>query len=121
MLRACCPGVHREESEGICLPGLQVGQHEVVKAVVPAAPVLIAYLGGGSGLAVAEQCAWALGTLHSVSSCDSLASHLSCKDLPCWIPSGLLLRPRCRYFHLVHSNQLVDSMIDRPLWGGGKL
>ncbi len=40
---------------------MQVGQHEVVKAVVPAAPVLIAYLGGGSGLAVAEQCAWALG------------------------------------------------------------
>lgn len=37
----------------------------MVKAVLPAAPILIAYLGGGSGLAVAEQCAWALGELCS--------------------------------------------------------
>jgi hypothetical protein len=34
-----------------------------VKAVLEAAPILIAYLGGGSGLPVAEQCAWALGEL----------------------------------------------------------
>lgn len=32
-----------------------------MKAVLAAAPILIAYLGGGSGLPVAEQCAWALG------------------------------------------------------------
>jgi hypothetical protein len=38
------------------------GEFEAVKAVLGAAPVLIAYLGGGAGPAVAEQCAWALGT-----------------------------------------------------------
>ena len=37
------------------------GEFETVKAVLAAAPILIAYLGGGSGLPVAEQCAWALG------------------------------------------------------------
>lgn len=37
------------------------GEFETVKAVLSAAPILIAYLGGGSGLPVAEQCAWALG------------------------------------------------------------
>lgn len=36
---------------------------QVVRAVLPAAPLLIAHLGGGSGLAVAEQCAWALGNI----------------------------------------------------------
>ena len=41
----------------------QVGPYEAVKAVLPAAPLLIAYLGGGSGLAVAEQAAWALGNI----------------------------------------------------------
>ena len=45
------------------LTNLAVGEPEVVKAVVPAAPVLIAHLSGGSGLAVAEQCAWALGNI----------------------------------------------------------
>lgn len=39
------------------------GEFETVKAVLSAAPILIAYLGGGSGLPVAEQCAWALGEL----------------------------------------------------------
>lgn len=37
------------------------GEFDTVKAVLAAAPILIAYLGGGSGLPVAEQCAWALG------------------------------------------------------------
>ncbi|KAH7624774.1 hypothetical protein Ndes2526B_g00143 [Nannochloris sp. 'desiccata'] len=45
------------------LTNLAVGEPAVVKAVVPAAPILIAHLGGGSGLAVAEQCAWALGNI----------------------------------------------------------
>jgi hypothetical protein len=45
------------------LTNLAVGEPEVVKAVVPAAPLLIAHLGGGSGLAVTEQCAWALGNI----------------------------------------------------------
>jgi importin subunit alpha-1 len=46
------------------LTNLAVGEPEVVKAVVPAAPVLIALLGGDSGsLVVAEQCAWALGNI----------------------------------------------------------
>jgi hypothetical protein len=45
------------------LTNLAVGDAEVVRAVVPAAPLLIAYLGGGQGLAVAEQCAWALGNV----------------------------------------------------------
>lgn len=39
----------------------QQGEFETVKAVLAAAPILIAYVGGGSGLPVAEQCAWALG------------------------------------------------------------
>lgn len=50
------------------LTNLAVGQAEVVEAVVPAAPVLIAYLGGGSGPAVAEQCAWALGNIAAEDS-----------------------------------------------------
>ncbi len=41
--------------------GTLQGEFETVKAVLSAAPILIAYLGGGSGLPVAEQCAWALG------------------------------------------------------------
>lgn len=45
------------------LSNLAVGEAEVVKAVVGAAPILIAYVGGGSGIAVAEQCAWALGNI----------------------------------------------------------
>jgi importin subunit alpha-6/7 len=45
------------------LTNLAVGEAHVVKAVVPAAPILIAYVEGGSGLAVAEQCAWALGNI----------------------------------------------------------
>ncbi|PSC72043.1 importin subunit alpha-2 [Micractinium conductrix] len=45
------------------LTNLAVGEFETVKAVLSAAPILIAYLGGGSGLPVAEQCAWALGNI----------------------------------------------------------
>jgi len=43
------------------LTNLAVGEPGVVKEVVSAAPILIAHLGGG--LAVAEQCAWALGNI----------------------------------------------------------
>lgn len=45
------------------LTNLAVGDSEVVRAVVPAAPILIAYTEGGNGLALAEQCAWALGNM----------------------------------------------------------
>jgi hypothetical protein len=45
------------------ITNLAVGEFEAVKAVLAAAPILIAYLGGGSGLPVAEQCAWALGNI----------------------------------------------------------
>ncbi|KAL4440465.1 hypothetical protein ABPG75_003466 [Micractinium tetrahymenae] len=45
------------------ITNLAVGEFETVKAVLSAAPILIAYLGGGSGLPVAEQCAWALGNI----------------------------------------------------------
>ncbi|KAI7843347.1 hypothetical protein COHA_003044 [Chlorella ohadii] len=45
------------------ITNLAVGEFETVKAVLAAAPILIAYLGGGSGLPVAEQCAWALGNI----------------------------------------------------------
>lgn len=41
---------------------LAAGEHGVVAALLPAAPILIAHLGGGGGgEAVAIQCAWALG------------------------------------------------------------
>lgn len=45
------------------LANLAAGEHEAVRAVVPAAPVLVALLGGGSGPAVAEQAAWAVGNI----------------------------------------------------------
>lgn len=40
---------------------LAAGEHPVVAALLPAAPILIAHLGGGAGEAVAIQCAWGLG------------------------------------------------------------
>ena len=40
---------------------LAAGEHLVVAALLPAAPILIAHLGGGAGEAVAVQCAWGLG------------------------------------------------------------
>ncbi len=40
---------------------LAAGSHATVAALVPAAPILIAHLGGGAGQAVAVQSAWALG------------------------------------------------------------
>ena len=42
---------------------LAAGDHAVVTALLPAAPILIAHLGGGAGEAVAIQCAWGLGAL----------------------------------------------------------
>jgi len=38
-------------------------------AVLPAAPALIERLGGSGGLALAELCAWALGSFTSVRRC----------------------------------------------------
>ena len=40
---------------------LAAGDHAVVAALLPAAPIVIAHLGGGAGQAVAVQSAWALG------------------------------------------------------------
>ena len=40
---------------------LAAGSHATVAALVPAAPILIAHLGGSAGQAVAVQSAWALG------------------------------------------------------------
>eukprot|EP00887_Chlorella_sp_A99_P002376 scaffold10.g2376.t1 len=62
------PRVDAAALEGIfeatwAVTNLAVGPYDAVKAVLPAAPLLITYLGGGSGLAVAEQCAWALGNI----------------------------------------------------------
>jgi importin subunit alpha-1 len=45
------------------LTNLAVGDTDIVKAVVPLAPILIAHVGGESGLSIAEQCAWALGNI----------------------------------------------------------
>ena len=36
-------------------------EHDVVEAVAPTAPLLVAHLNRASGYAVSEQCAWALG------------------------------------------------------------
>lgn len=55
----CCPAFLHCCHHILVSP--QQGEFETVKAVLAAAPILIAYLGGGSGLPVAEQCAWALG------------------------------------------------------------
>lgn len=45
------------------ITNLAVGDTDIVKAVVPLAPILIAHIGGESGLSIAEQCAWALGNI----------------------------------------------------------
>lgn len=45
------------------LTNLAVGDSEVVQALMPAAPILIAYVGGDNGLTMAEQCAWAIGNI----------------------------------------------------------
>lgn len=39
-------------------------EHDVVEAVAPTAPLLVAHLSRASGFAVSEQCAWALGELY---------------------------------------------------------
>ena len=46
---------------------LAAGDHATVAALLPAAPILIAHLGGSEGQAVAVQSAWALGT-HMLSA-----------------------------------------------------
>ncbi|KAK9808864.1 hypothetical protein WJX72_005408 [[Myrmecia] bisecta] len=50
------------------LTNLAAGDHAVVEAVAPAAPIMIAHLGAGAGLGVAEQCAWALGNIAGESA-----------------------------------------------------
>lgn len=45
------------------LTNLAAADHDVAQTVIPAAPALILHLGGGSGMPVAQQAAWALGML----------------------------------------------------------
>eukprot|EP00889_Picochlorum_renovo_P000945 jgi/Picre1/27975/NNA_000936.t1 len=45
------------------LTNLAVGTSQVVEAIIPAAPILIAHIGGDGGFAMAEQCAWAIGNM----------------------------------------------------------
>ena len=68
------------------------GEFESVKAVLSAAPILIAYLGGGSGLPVAEQCAWALGELGGAGggSKAGVGGGCVCVWLPACVPAYLL-------------------------------
>jgi hypothetical protein len=44
------------------LTNLAAADHDIAQTVLPAAPALILHLGGGSGMPVAQQAAWALGT-----------------------------------------------------------
>lgn len=43
------------------LTNLAAADHDVARAVLPAAPALMLHLVGGSGVPVAQQAAWALG------------------------------------------------------------
>ncbi|KAK9820933.1 hypothetical protein WJX74_009669 [Apatococcus lobatus] len=45
------------------LTNVAAGEHGTAAAAVPAGPSLVAHLGAGLGLGVAQQCAWALGNL----------------------------------------------------------
>eukprot|EP00890_Picochlorum_soloecismus_P001482 jgi/Picsp_1/2334/NSC_05797-R1_importin alpha isoform 9 len=45
------------------LTNLAVGEADVVRAILPVAPILIAHVSGDNGLAMAEQCAWAVGNI----------------------------------------------------------
>jgi hypothetical protein len=47
------------------LTNLAVGTSEVIKAIIPAAPILIAHISSPphGGFAMAEQCAWAIGNM----------------------------------------------------------
>ena len=48
--------------EAACiLINLMAADEQATQAALPAAPLLIALLGGGRGPEVAEHCAWALG------------------------------------------------------------
>jgi hypothetical protein len=68
------------------LTNLAAADHEVAQSVLPAAPALILHLGGGSGMPVAQQAAWALGTpcIHTVNQ-----KHAQCMPL-CTVPSQCL-------------------------------
>eukprot|EP00252_Welwitschia_mirabilis_P027722 TRINITY_DN9595_c0_g1_i1.p1 TRINITY_DN9595_c0_g1~~TRINITY_DN9595_c0_g1_i1.p1 ORF type:complete len:550 (-),score=123.98 TRINITY_DN9595_c0_g1_i1:368-2017(-) len=46
-----------------CLTNIATGEIEHTRALLPALPFLIAYLGEKSSIPVAEQCAWALGNV----------------------------------------------------------
>ncbi|CAO2824249.1 unnamed protein product [Amaranthus hypochondriacus] len=46
-----------------CLTNIAAGQPEETKSLLPALPLLIAHIGEKSSLAVAEQCAWAIGNV----------------------------------------------------------
>ncbi|KAK9813842.1 hypothetical protein WJX73_001434 [Symbiochloris irregularis] len=46
-----------------CLTNMAAAEHEVAQAVMGAAPLFIALLGGGWGAPIAGLCAWALGNL----------------------------------------------------------
>ncbi len=61
---------------------LAAGDHATVAALLPAAPILIAHLGGGDGQAVAVQSAWALGPhmLALLHSCE-ITVHLLCPEI----------------------------------------
>ena len=56
---------------------LATGSHATVAALVPAAPILIAHLGGGAGQAVAVQSAWALGVCTVITA--DMPSSVSCR------------------------------------------
>ena len=48
--------------EAACIAiNLAAADEATTQAILPAAPLIIALLGGGRGPAVAEHCAWALG------------------------------------------------------------
>jgi len=63
---------------------LAAGDHATVAALLPAAPILIAHLGGGEGQAVAVQSAWALGP-HMLPACPFQNHHIA----------SVVLRPTC--------------------------
>ncbi|KAL3690654.1 hypothetical protein R1sor_004305 [Riccia sorocarpa] len=45
------------------LTNIASGEHDLTRAVLPALPMLISHLGDKSSVAVAEQCAWAIGNV----------------------------------------------------------
>lgn len=64
-----------------------------------AAPILIAHLGGGSGLPVAEQCAWALGAFACLDAAGRAAwCTASLCACVCRLPGSLKKAPFCGRF-----------------------